>query len=186
VTTRGECGVNFTTNIGDAESKGVEVEMLAAITDRLTVGLSGAYTDATFKDDVPEAGVRSGDRLADVPEWTFNVNLDYVVPVTTGEFFGIANFNFVDDTLELAGRLGDDISGNGIISGNRKPDYGILDLRLGFSSEDNWEWLVYVDNATDEEAIYSFSDALAFNLEDFDRTVRNRPRSFGTSFTYNF
>lgn len=186
VTTSGECGVNFTTNIGEAESQGVEIELVAAITDNFTASLSGAYTDAELKDDVPQAGIESGDRLADVPEWTFNVTLDYSVPVASGEFFGIANFNYVDEMLELAGDIGDDISANGIISGNRKPDYQILDLRVGFTSVDNWEWVLYVQNATDEEAIYSYSDALAFNLDSHDRTVRNRPRTIGTSFTYNF
>jgi len=106
--------------------------------------------------------------------------------VDSGEFFTVANYNYVDETLELAGKPGDDISGNGIISGNSKPDYGILNLRAGFTSSDNWEWVLYVENVTDEEAIYSYSDALAFNLTNYDRTVRNRPRTFGTSFTYNF
>jgi iron complex outermembrane receptor protein len=92
----------------------------------------------------------------------------------------------VDETLEFIGEADDDVSGNGVISGNAKPDYGILDMRIGFSSKANWEWVVYVDNVTDEEAIFSYSDALAFNLPVYDRTVRNRPRTIGTSFTYNF
>ena len=49
-----------------------------------------------------------------------------------------------------------------------------------------WEAVFYVDNLTDEEAIYSYSDALAFNIEDYDRTVRNRPRTIGASFSYSF
>tara|TARA_R110000823_G_scaffold171736_11_gene304263 strand:+ start:31028 stop:33289 length:2262 start_codon:yes stop_codon:yes gene_type:complete len=186
VTTSGTCGVNFTTNIGEAETQGAELELLAAVTENFTVSLAAGYTEAEFQDDVPQAGIESGDQLADVPEWTANVTLDYVIPVDTGEFFMVANYNYVDETLELAGEAGDDLTDNGIISGNRKPDYDILNLRVGFTSADNWEWLVYVDNVTDEEAIYSYSDALAFNLTSYDRTVRNRPRTFGTSFTYNF
>lgn len=186
VTTSGECGVNFTTNIGKAESQGVELEMLAAVTDHFTVSLAGGYTDAEFKDDVPNAGIESGDQLADVPEFTFNVTLDYVIPVRSGEYFAVLNYNYVDETLELPGQANDDISGNGIISGNVKPDYEIVDLRLGYTSSDQWEVLLYVDNLTDEEAIYSYSDALAFNITDYDRTVRNRPRTIGAAFTYNF
>ncbi len=186
VTTSGTCGVNFTTNIGEAETQGLELEMLAAVTDNLTVSLAAGYTEAEFQDDVPQAGIESGDELADVPEWTANVTLDYTIPVDTGEFFAVANYNYVDETLELAGQANDDISGNGIISGNTKPDYEIINLRVGFSSADNWEWLLYVDNVTDEEAIYSYSDALAFNLTAYDRTVINRPRTIGTSFTISF
>ncbi|MDZ7782260.1 MAG: TonB-dependent receptor [Halioglobus sp.] len=149
------------------------------MTDNFTVSLSAGYTDAQLQEDVPQAGVMSGDRLPDVPEWSANVTLDYVVPVKSGEFFAVANWNYVDETLEFIGDGGDDVTGFGVISGNSKPDYDILDLRVGFTSEENWEWLVYVDNVTDEEAIYSYSDALAFNIEAYDRTVRNRPRTFG-------
>jgi len=186
VTTSGTCGVNFTTNLGEAESKGMELEMLAAVTDNFTVSLAAGYTDATFQDDVESAGIESGDNLADVPEWTANITLDYVIPVANGEYFAVFNYNYVDETLELPGQSGDDISGNGIISGNSKPDYEILNLRLGYASSNNWEILVYAENLTDEEAIYSYSDALAFNIGAYDRTVRNRPRTIGTSFTYKF
>ena len=89
-------------------------------------------------------------------------------------------------TLEFIGEADDDVTGSGVISGNAKPDYGILDMRIGYASKDNWNWSVYVDNVTDEEAVYSYSDALAFNLELYDRTVINQPRTIGTSFTYNF
>ena len=160
--------------------------MLAAVTDNFTVSLAGGYTDAEFKDDVSSAGIEAGDQLADVPEFTFNVTLDYVIPVRSGEYFAVLNYNYVDETLELPGQANDDISGNGIISGNVKPDYEIVDLRLGYTSSNQWEALLYVDNLTDEEAIYSYSDALAFNIDAYDRTVRNRPRTIGASFTYNF
>ncbi|MCR9106496.1 MAG: TonB-dependent receptor [Gammaproteobacteria bacterium] len=186
ITLSGDCGVDLTTNLGEAESKGAEVELLALIAENLTLSISGSYTDAELKEDVPTAGVSAGDRLPDVPEFSANINLDYVIPVDTGEFFVVANWNYVDETLEFVGQADDDVTGFGVISGNSKPQYDIIDLRVGFSSEDDWEWLLYVDNLTDEEAIYSYSDALAFNIESYDRTVRNRPRTIGTSFTFKF
>jgi iron complex outermembrane receptor protein len=186
ITLSGECGVDLTANLGEAESKGAELEMLAAVTDNFTVSIGASYTDAELLDDVPTAGVSEGDKLTDVPEWTANITLDYTLPGEEGDWFGIASYNYVDETLEFIGEADDDVSGNGVISGNAKPDYGILDMRIGFSSKANWEWVVYVDNVTDEEAIFSYSDALAFNLPVYDRTVRNRPRTIGTSFTYNF
>ena len=186
ITLSGECGVDLTTNIGDAESQGAEFELLAALSENLTLSISASYTDAELQDDVPTAGVSEGDKLPDVPEWTANVNVDYVMPVDGGEFFAVANWNYVDETQEFVGTAGDDVSGFGVISGNIKPDYDIVDVRFGYASEENWELLLYVDNLTDEEAIYSYSDALAFNLPIYDRTVRNKPRTIGTSFTYRF
>jgi outer membrane receptor protein involved in Fe transport len=186
VTTSGECGVNFTANLGEAESKGMELELVTLLTDNFTVAAAAGYTDAEFKDTIDSAGINKGDSLADVPEWTFNLTLDYIIPVSYGEYFAVFNYNYVDDTLELPGTKSSDISGNGIISGNVKPSYEILDLRLGFTSENNWEAVLYVENLTDEEAIYSYSDATAFNIDAYDRTVRNRPRTIGASLTYNF
>ncbi|MEH6583157.1 MAG: TonB-dependent receptor [Halioglobus sp.] len=186
VTTSGECGVNFTTNVGEAESQGLELEFMAAITENLMLSVATGYTDAELKETVPSAGVTKGDKLADVPEWTANVTLDWVIPVSSGEIFTILNYNYVDESAEKPGQLDDDLTANGIISGNSKPDYQILNLRVGFTSENNWEALVYVDNVTDEEAIYSYSDALAFNITAYDRTVRNRPRTIGAAVTFNF
>lgn len=92
-----------------------------------------------------------------------------------------------DCGVDLTTNVGDaESQGAELDSGNVKPDYDIINLRFGYSSEDNWELLLYVDNVTDEEAIFSYSDALAFNIPPYDRTVRSRPRTIGTSFTYNF
>lgn len=186
VSTSGACGFNFTTNIGEAESKGLELELAAALTDTLGLNIALGYTDAEFKDDVAEAGIESGDKLADVPEWTYNVSLDWGMPMDNGELYAIASYSYVDEQLELAGDASDDLSANGIISGNVKPDYEIIDLRVGYTSNDNWEAVLYVDNVTDEEAIYTYSDVLAFNIPAYDRTVRNRPRTYGISLNYSF
>jgi iron complex outermembrane recepter protein len=186
VNTSGDCGFNFTTNAGDARSRGVELEVAAAITDNFGLNFNVGYIDAEFKDDVPGTNIKSGDYLADVPEWTYNLSLDYVIPTNSGEFFAVFSYNYVDEQQELAGQPDDDLTEGGIISGNIKPDYEILDLRIGFSSENNWETVVFVDNMTDEEAIYTYSDVLAFNITDYDRTVRNRPRTYGVSVSYNF
>ncbi|MEM9254584.1 MAG: TonB-dependent receptor [Pseudomonadota bacterium] len=186
ITLSGECGIDVTTNLGDAETHGAEVEMVAALTDNLRVSLGAGYTVAELKDTIAEAGVSSGDRLPDVPEWTANVTLDYTIPAESGEWFGVVNYNYVDETLEFVGEAGDDVTDFGVISGNRKPEYNLFDVRIGFTSDASWEWLFYVDNVTDEDAIFSYSDTLAINLTSYDRTVRNRPRTFGTSFTYNF
>ncbi|MDA8782010.1 TonB-dependent receptor [bacterium] len=186
VTTSGACGFNFTANLDEAESTGAEIEMNAAVNDNLNINFSLGYTGAEFKQNVASAGISSGDQLGDVPELTYNINVDYVIPADGGQFFIVGNYNWVDETLELPGLASDDVSGQGIISGNLKPDYGILGLRAGFTSDNNWEAVVFIDNATDETAIYSYSDAIVFNLPLYDRTVRNQPRTIGMNVTYSW
>jgi len=186
VTTSSTCGNNFTANIGEVESNGMELELSAALSENLTFNAGLGYIDAEFKDNVPSAGIESGDSLADVPELTYNLSLDYVIPADAGEFFVVGSYNYVDETLEIPGKAGDDVSGAGIDSGNERPDYGIFDLRAGYTSEEGWEAVVFVDNVTDEEAIYGYNDAIAFAFEGSDPTVRNRPRTIGASVSYAF
>jgi outer membrane receptor protein involved in Fe transport len=76
VTTSGACGFNFTANLGEAESTGAEIEMNAAVNDNLNINFSLGYTDAEFKQNVASAGISSGDQLGDVPELTYNINVD--------------------------------------------------------------------------------------------------------------
>ena len=189
VNTSGDCGVNFTANLGEAESTGLEVELTAALTDNLTLTAGLGLTEAEFSETISLGGtnlVTDGDQLADVPETTLSLSADYIIPTANGEFFALGSLNYVDESLEIAGDENTDVSGNGIVQGNVRPSYTLVDLRFGYKSEKNWTASLFVDNATDEEAFYSFSDVLALPTGTFDRTVRNRPRTIGVSFGYDF
>ena len=197
VTTSGVCGNNFTGNIGSASSTGLELELTAAVNDNLMLYANLGSIDAQFDETVLVPGstqdiVQKGDKLSDVPEITYNLGFDYSIPRSGGEFYVLGNLNFVDETLELPGRSSDDVLPNGIDSGNVRPDYTIVDLRFGYISENGWEAALFAENVTDEEAIYGFNDAIAFACTAgtcgtaSDPTVRNRPRTIGVSFQYNF
>jgi outer membrane receptor protein involved in Fe transport len=186
VNTSGDCGFNFTTNTGEAVSQGVELEMSWLVTDNFLIDFNVGYTDAEFTEDAPGTGIEDGDKLADVPEWTFNAVFDWTIPMNAGQIFTLLSYTWVDDTLELAGQASDDTVPQGIVSGNVKPDYDMVNLRLGYNSDSNWQVVFFVDNLTDEEALYTYSDVLAFNIGAYDRTVRARPRTTGLGFTYAF
>lgn len=190
VLTSAACGNNFTGNLGEAVSSGVELELTAAIGDNFMLNAGIGYVDAQFNktelspDDV--IIVEKGDLLADVPELTWNLGLEYTIPASRGEYYLLGNVNYVDQTLEVVGRADDDVSGSGIDSGNVRSDYTILNLRAGYINESGWEVSIYVDNATDEEAIYGYNDAIAFAFSPGDPTVRNRPRTAGVSALWRF
>jgi outer membrane receptor protein involved in Fe transport len=189
-TLSGTCGNNFTNNIGEAKSTGVEAEFAYAVTDNLTLNANLGFVTAEFQQTVlsPDGViiVESGDKLADVPEFTYNFSFDYTIPRARGEFYILGSMNYVDETLELPGRATDDISETGIDSTNVRPDYRIIDFRLGYVSNDNWEVAVFVDNADNKKAIYGFNDAIAFAFPGSDPTVRNRPRTVGVTANFNF
>lgn len=186
VTTSSTCGVNFTANLGEAETEGIELEISTALTDTITLNAGFGYTKAELTESFPTLGIRSGDKLADVPEFTFSADIDYVIPASKGEYFVVASYQYVDETLEVPGQANSDVSALGITSGNVKPDYSIVNLRGGYNSEADWEAVLFVNNITDEEAIYSYTDALAFRVPQYDRTVRNQPRTVGLNVTYSF
>jgi outer membrane receptor protein involved in Fe transport len=190
VLTSAVCGNNFTGNLGEAGSTGLELELTAAINDRLMLSAGLGYVDAQFEETILSPDdvviVEKGDLLADVPELTWNIGLEYTIPASSGEYYLLGSVNYVDETLEVPGRSDDDVSGSGIDSGNVRSDYTLVDLRAGYISESGWEVSVFVDNATDEEAIYGFNDAIAFAFSPADPTVRNRPRTLGVSALWRF
>ena len=190
VLTSGTCGNNFTGNIGEASSTGLEMELTAAVSDNVTISAGLGYVDAQFEETVlsPDgvAIVEKGDLLADVPELTLNLSIDYTIPADSGEYFLLGSMNFVDETLEVPGLSTDNLNSNGIDSGNVRSDYTIFDLRAGFISENGWELSLFIDNATDEEAVYGYNDAIAFAFPGSDPTVRNRPRTIGLSGLWRF
>ena len=192
VLTSADCGNNFTANLGEAVSTGLELELTAAVSDNLTFTFGLGLVDAQFNETVlsPDPGaaalVNKGDKLTDVPATTFNVGFDYTIPASSGEYYVLGNWNFVDDTLEVVGRRSDDVSGPGIDSGNERPKYSIVDLRAGYISESGWEVSLFADNLFDETAIYGYNDAIAFAFSPADPTVRNKPRTVGVSALWRF
>lgn len=187
ISTSGACGFNFTGNIGKAESTGIEAEVVAALTETLTLIGGFGYTSAEFTQSVAQAGINNGDLLTDVPEFTASVSLDWAAPWRSGELFALGNLSYVDDTLEIPGSASTDVAACCTIdSTNVKPSYTLLNLRLGYISNNDWQASVFIDNATDEEAYYSYNDAIAVNVPGFDRTARNRPRSIGIAAQFNF
>jgi outer membrane receptor protein involved in Fe transport len=190
ILTSGDCGNNPTFNIGEASSTGLELELTAAVNENFTITAGLGYVDAQFEETVGSPSgiliVEKGDLLADVPEITWNLALDYTIPLSSGEIFLLGNVNYVDETLEVPGQPGDDLIPNGIDSGNVRSDYTLLNLRAGYISESGWEVSLYVDNATDEVALYGYNDAIAFAFPGSDPTVRNRPRTVGLSAMWRF
>lgn len=189
VNTSSVCGNNFTSNLGEAESTGLELEVTAALTEQFTLTAGLGLTEAEFTNTVSLGGsniITAGDRLADVPETTFSLSGDYIWPTAKGEIFALASINYVDEVLERAGQVDTNVSVSGIVQGNVRPSYTLVDARIGYTSASNWEIALFADNLTNEEAFFSFQDVIAVPTGTFDRTVRNRPRTIGVSFKYDF
>src|SRR5262249_56392176 len=75
-------GIQIVVNGKDARSKGIELELQAALTRELSATVGGSYTDAHLTKDFVKANFvgRQGDRLPLVPKKQVTAALDYVVP----------------------------------------------------------------------------------------------------------
>ena len=91
--------VGFTTidlNSGDVESYGIELEGTFRVTSQWTLSGGGSlmharltntdiYSETTATPADPDGRTLASDRLAFQPDWNFNLNSDYVVPVGNGD-----------------------------------------------------------------------------------------------------
>ena len=166
------CGFQYTANAGEAESKGFEVELNAAITDGLTASLGVGYTDAEITDTGGVAGVSKGDSIQGVPDWTVNGSVEYLFPFF-GDWDGMvrADANYYGDSYS---------SNNESSSANQRlrESWSAVNLRAGMLSE-QYELVLYVDNATDERANLADSRSIAAETPGRQRLVTNRPRTIG-------
>ncbi len=171
------CGFSFIANIGEAQSRGFELETTLRPTDNLILQGALGYTDAEFTEDV--AGVVSdGDRLQQIPEWTASASFDYTIPSFIGGFDGYmrGDFAFVGESIS---RVVD--SGNPRI----RPSYEIVNARFGVRN-DSYSIGLFVDNLFDEDAVYADNRTLAAEAAGRPRIVRNRPRTIGVDLRTNF
>ncbi|MFW2852694.1 TonB-dependent receptor [Sphingomonas sp. TX0543] len=93
------CGINnattisFTVNAGRVRSRGGELEVSLSPMAGLSLHAGGSFTDATYRNDVPNLLLPAGSRVLDVPRWLWNVRGSYEAPITdsiTGNLFAAA------------------------------------------------------------------------------------------------
>ena len=94
------CGINnattisFTVNAGRVRSRGAELELSVSPIQGLDLHAGGSYTDATYRNDVPNLLLPAGSRVLDVPRWLWNVRAEYAAALTdglTGNLFAAAH-----------------------------------------------------------------------------------------------
>lgn len=201
--TPGDLSSNFeqTINIEDAEAFGLELEMLAAVTERLTLSGSVGYLDTEITSDtVAEitGGFKvnlEGLEIPKAPEFTFNAVAEYRFPVGAHEGWMQVEYIYRDgqfsDVEALTYEQTDGPSPNQGFSRNsiatfgsfpfRTPNYGVVNLRGGFDM-DSLRFTVYVQNLADE-AYYTGTQE-NFGVSGF--RLRPHPRTIGGSVSYRF
>ncbi len=197
----GSCSSRISFNVEDSHSTGFEIEVTANPMEGLELGLSGSIAESEFDSTVLAegggvlGGVEDGNRLASVPEFQMSGNATYTVPT---QWFDGADF-FVQATVQHVGdritQPSDQVAGAGtFVSGLpyagatgaevtnldlELDPYTLVNLNAGFATE-NWEAVLYVNNATDENADLSFDRERGGRARLGFRT--NMPRTVGVTY----
>lgn len=190
------------TNVPELTSKGIDLELSAALNNRWTVSLSGAYIDSEVTDGGGflfnggcRAGTESrcvddngalrtplqGSKAALTPDLQFNISSVYELDLSRNWTANIrADYRWLDDQYAFID--------------NRIPEiqdsYGITDLYFNFvRNDERYNLSVFVKNAFDKQ-YYTFHRDTLFSIGDPLSRAANAPRDanryFGFSGTYNF
>jgi outer membrane receptor protein involved in Fe transport len=140
-------GFRVLSNGGGARSQGVEFDTRYKATEELTLGVSGAYTDAKLTSPAPLVFGHTGDRLPFVPEWSVSAHGDY-------------EHDIGNDVRFKAGAVYHYESGRNSALSPLDPSFAALksfstvDLRAGLT-RDKYEANLFVRNLFDETAYVS-------------------------------
>jgi iron complex outermembrane receptor protein len=137
-------------NAGDAEIKGAELEVLAALTEGFTLSASAGYTDSEYTKVLPEAvvapnpfqaGVNVGDELPKTPEFKFNLSPRYEFSVGEGSMVLLADYTWTD-------KMRNDTEGTFLIA---RDSTEMLNASITYrSASRKWELTFGGTNLTDE------------------------------------
>jgi len=164
------CGFGFVGNVGAAESKGLELEFTAAVTDNFTLIGSGGYTDAKFTETSEEVGVTEGDRIGNVAKYSAALSGMYQWTVSDS-FDAYVNASMIYTSNKL------DPQSQGIPV---LPGYTTFDLRFGVQKA-SWEIVLWGKNLSDERGLMTYSINQPTGLDGVNVI---RPREFGITFRY--
>ena len=198
----GSCSSRVSFNVPEAHTLGVEFEMGYEPIEGLDLSLAGSFLEAEFDSTVVDGsgavlgGVEEGNRLPSVPELQIAATAAYDFTFAGFPSFVAASFQhvgsrFTQPSDQVAG-AGDFVSGlpfagatgNEVTSLDLELDsYQIINLNAGIDI-DNWEFLVYLNNITDENALLSFDRERGGRARLGFRT--NQPRTFGVTARVRF
>ncbi|MCB5186995.1 TonB-dependent receptor [Methylobacillus caricis] len=184
------------TNVGDLTSKGVEFDLRALVNKHLSLGLNGAYTDATFdrgtaptpaeEFDGPGGTVNSGygkgtrsiagNQVNGASRWTLSSNADLRWNVADNlEHYGSVQYSWRSESYG-------DVNNSEY---SKIAGYGILNFSTGLrmtSGKHRWDLSLWARNLLDKRYFLGVTNA-GSNLYVGSA---GQPRTIGASLRYDF
>lgn len=172
-------------NAADAESKGIELEATAALTETVRLIANYAYLDAEYDDYIAESGADySGNTLTRSPEHSYNISLVKNILLSgIGRLTFKVDYSYQDEVFFNADNYR---TPNGdILVGSDDYDlwdaYAILEI-----ANTGLEVKLWGKNLGDEQyRVHGIDGRGPFNLSQNSAVVYGMPRTYGISLTWN-
>lgn len=172
-------GGNITSNVGDASIKGIEVEMLALLSENIQ--LQAVLSDYHHKYTNYDAGIGNsedvvGNAVQGTPDWTATIALSHSL--------------WLENGAEINSRI--DYRGRGDVTqvfiddpDSVRNTTGSYNAQISYLSQDEvWGVTLWGRNLTNKVASTAFSPEVAFFSQN--ATTYKAPRTFGITLDYNF
>ena len=192
----------FLQNADTTDVTGFEIESAVDVAEDFRLTAAVSYVNAELSSDAPinrqrargmtlsRSGV-DGDRIPNVPEWTFNGSAEYGRQLTwldargyiylNVDYTGTSYADFNEFLLEPATLTPTAVPN---VQYNEQGDYVIVDLRAGVEG-DNWSASVFVEKLFDKRAITQRFEDGTFRL-DPGQNFLEKPRVIGIAFSRDF
>ena len=172
---------NVTGNAGTATSQGIEYAFnwLPAFVPGLSVSVVGSEVNAHLTQNAPGFGGINGERLAQVPESSNTLNVDYSRPLFA-DYRG-----FLGGSWSFIGTRYTDInppSTNTLVH-VELPTYNTLNVQGG-ARNDRWSFELYVHNANNSRGLFNYSSFAGYN--NSGSAVFIQPRTIGVQLGAKF
>jgi iron complex outermembrane receptor protein len=168
-------------NIGDATSRGVEMEFNASITHHFAVHASYTYDQTKLKSlsslfQYPNTSVPApaiGSPLPGTPKNSAAIGLEYGhVPLADGDLHAGINAHYQSKVVPALSATVPTV-----------PGYTMLDARIGYTRQ-QWMATIYMNNITNNLGISSYTDPAIFGNRY--QAVVSQPRTTGFTVGYSF
>jgi outer membrane receptor protein involved in Fe transport len=180
------CGIQYTTNVGEAITEGFDFQASWLATSALEIDLAVGYTEAKYTQNAvdPATGgllARKGDSL-DVVPWTATLGVQYNFQLDDKDAFVRADYEF---SSRRNRPTNDEDPQTEYYDSGLQPDpaTSLVSLRTGITL-DSWEFNLFMDNVFDAHPQLSLSHQDEFTKLYEAETFR--PRTTGVTATYRF
>ena len=167
----GRC--SYDDNAGTAKSEGIEIELLARLTESFQLDLSASYGEATLTEDAPAVGGSKGDDLPGSADYNVNLGLEYNFILA-----GYDSFSRID--YAYLGEYHNSFNSEGQAAGG----FGQINFKVGVEI-DKVALDLFVNNLADDDGL-TWVESTNFNLSGVSRAYRIRPRTVGLNLSYSF